>query len=87
MAKSSRNLNAKVAQMRSVSMETKRTLRVGRNEKCPCGSGRKYKDCHQDKGEEYLQKLYRESEKKKLLEQQKRDGVPWIKRMLTKAFH
>lgn len=87
MAKSTRNLSAKAAQMRSVSMETKRSLRVGRNEKCPCGSGRKYKECHEAQGEEFLQKLYRDSEKMKLLEKQKRDGVPWIKRMLTRALH
>ena len=87
MAKSTRNLSAKAAQMRSVSIETKRSLRVGRNEKCPCGSGRKYKECHEAKGADFLQKLYRDAEKQKLLEQQKQDGVPWIKRMLTKALH
>jgi len=73
--------------MRSSAIETRRTYRVGRNEKCPCGSGWKYKDCHFDQGEEFLQKLYREEEKKKLLEKQKREGVPWIKRILTKALH
>ena len=87
MAKSSKNLNARVAQMRSVPMETKRSLRVGRTQKCPCGSEKKYKDCHYSQGDEFLQKLHRDKEKKKLLEQQQRDGVPWIKRMLTKAFH
>jgi hypothetical protein len=87
MAKSSRNLNVKAAQLRSVPMETKRIYRVGRNQKCPCGSEKKYKDCHESQGEEFLQKLYRNREKEKLLAQQKKDGVPWIRRMLTKAFH
>ena len=26
--------------------------KVGRNEKCPCKSGKKYKNCHGDKGDE-----------------------------------
>lgn len=26
-----------------------RTMKVGRNEKCPCGSGRKFKKCHVDR--------------------------------------
>ena len=58
--------------------DPRKSLRVGRNEPCPCGSGRKYKDCHQSKGVEFLQKLLRQQEREKL----KREGVPWYKRLL-----
>ena len=29
-----------------VSQQPKRNLKVGRNDPCPCGSGKKYKHCH-----------------------------------------
>ena len=31
---------------RSKGQQTKRNLKVGRNDPCPCGSGKKYKHCH-----------------------------------------
>ena len=31
---------------RSQGQQTKRNLKVGRNDPCPCGSGKKYKHCH-----------------------------------------
>ena len=30
----------------SKGQQTKRNLKVGRNDPCPCGSGKKYKHCH-----------------------------------------
>jgi hypothetical protein len=27
-------------------MTVQRTVKVGRNDPCPCGSGKKYKQCH-----------------------------------------
>lgn len=52
--------------------------KIGRNDLCPCGSGRKYKDCHLRDGEHYLKKLARQHEKQALREA----GVPWYKRWL-----
>ena len=57
--------------------------KIGRNDPCPCGSGNKYKDCHEKQGEEYLKKLAREEDKvrlKQLRREMKEKGVPWYKR-------
>lgn len=51
---------------------------VGRNDPCPCGSSKKYKDCHADAGEAYLIKLKRE----RLREDMRARGVPLWKRWL-----
>ena len=52
--------------------------KIGRNDLCPCGSGRKYKDCHLREGEHFLKKLAREQGKQALRDA----GVPWYKRWL-----
>ena len=57
--------------------------KVGRNELCPCGSGNKYKDCHEKDGEGFLEKLARDENKQRLRElrvEMKAKGVPWYKR-------
>jgi len=57
--------------------------KVGRNDPCPCGSEKKYKDCHEKEGEIFLERLAREEEKKRLRElrlEMKAKGVPWYKR-------
>ena len=57
--------------------------KVGRNDPCVCGSGKKYKDCHEKDGEVFLEKLAREEDKKRLKElrlEMKAKGVPWYKR-------
>ena len=59
-------------------------VKVGRNDPCPCGSGKKYKDCHEKEGSAYLEKLAHEGEKKQLKELRqalKKKGVPWYKRL------
>ena len=59
--------------------------KVGRNDPCPCGTGKKYKDCHEKEGSVYLEKLARAEEKKRGKEtrrQMKEKGVPWYKRLL-----
>jgi hypothetical protein len=56
-------------------------MKVGRNEPCPCGSGTKYKDCHQKDGEAFLEKLARKQEKERL----KTQGVGWWKRLLGRG--
>ena len=62
--------------------------KVGRNEPCPCGSEKKYKDCHEKEGESYLKKLaeeqYRE-QAKALRQRLKEQGVPWYRRIFIRG--
>jgi len=53
--------------------------KVGRNDPCPCGGGKKYKDCHEKEGSVWLEKLARLEDKKRLKEQ----GAPWWRRWFT----
>ncbi len=58
--------------------------KVGRHKPCPCGSGKKYKDCHEREGTAFLQKLARQEDKKRLRElrkELKKQGVPWYRRL------
>jgi hypothetical protein len=59
----------------------RKILRVGRNEPCPCNSGKKYKDCHEAEGETFLQKLTEQRDREKRMEELKKAGVPWYKRL------
>jgi hypothetical protein len=66
----------------------RQVAKVGRNNPCPCGSGRKYKDCHEKEGEAFLAKLARRQEKERRKEAMKRlkeEGVPWWRRWLGRA--
>ena len=76
LKKKTRKITPQMLKMGSL-RDPRKSLRVGRNEPCPCGSGRKYKDCHQSVGVEFLQKLLKQKEREEL----KRDGVPWYKRL------
>jgi hypothetical protein len=61
--------------------------RVGRNDPCPCGGGKKYKDCHADEGETYLTRLAQEAERKRRIEfLESREGkrLPWYRRLLLR---
>ncbi len=61
--------------------------KIGRNEPCPCGSGKKYKQCHAAEGDEFLKKLAREHEKEHLAQvrkEMKEAGVPWWRRLLMR---
>ena len=40
-----------------------RVHKIGRNDLCPCGSGKKYKDCHEGAGSVYLERLARKEDK------------------------
>ena len=62
----------------------RKVVKVGRNEPCPCGSGRKYKDCHQSEGDVFIQKLARDQEKQRRLREQEALGVPWYRKLLTR---
>jgi len=62
--------------------------KVGRNDLCPCGSKKKYKDCHASEGSAYLEKLARQDEKerlKELREDLKKKGVPWYRRLFYRS--
>jgi len=62
--------------------------KIGRNDPCPCGSGKKYKDCHQKDGEAFLKRLARAEEKERLRaarQRLKEEGVPWWKRWLRRV--
>ena len=61
--------------------------KVGRNEPCPCGSEKKYKDCHEKAGSAWLEKLAREENRQKMKElrqRMKERGVPWWKRIFVR---
>jgi hypothetical protein len=61
--------------------------KVGRNERCPCGSDKKYKDCHEKEGTAYLEKLAREEQRRRLRARRaalKEKGVPWYRRLMVR---
>jgi hypothetical protein len=61
--------------------------KVGRNDPCPCDSGKKYKDCHEREGSAFLEKLARKQDKVRLREVRqhlKEKGVPWYKRIFVR---
>jgi hypothetical protein len=63
------------------------TAKIGRNEPCPCGSGKKYKDCHERAGSAFLEKLARRQDKERLRELRQRlkeEGVPWYRRFFLR---
>ena len=83
MSKKKKKITPKVILQQSGVTPRRQVLRVGRNQPCPCGSGRKYKVCHESEGEAFLQQLARKREKARLQEEQKRAGVPWYKRLFS----
>ena len=69
-------------------IERRHVAKIGRNAPCPCGSGKKYKECHEREGSLFLEKLAHENEKQKLREKRqgmKERGVPWYKRLLARS--
>lgn len=81
-AKSSKSMNTKEMLKRVSSTPQRKMTRVGRNDPCPCGSGKKYKDCHIKEGEAFLDKLTRKQELDRELEAMKKSGAPWWKRFI-----
>jgi len=62
-------------------------IKIGRNERCPCGSGKKYKECHEKEGTAYLEKLTRDVQRRQLRarrEALKLKGVPWYRRWMVR---
>lgn len=75
----------KIRLPKSVDYAPRRVLRVGRNDPCPCGSGKKYKHCHEAEGDAFLQKLARQQDRERREAEQKEAGVSWLKRLLDRA--
>lgn len=70
----------------SYNPRTRQVLKVGRNDPCPCGSGRKYKECHEKAGAAYLEKLAWKEEKRRHKEAQRRErGLPWYRRLFQRG--
>lgn len=81
--KKKKPLSPKVLARQMTMASRRKILRVGRNQPCPCGSGRKYKDCHQSEGEPFLLKIVEKQERaksKQLRQRLKAEGVPWYRR-------
>ena len=61
--------------------------KIGRNDPCPCGGGKKYKDCHLSEGQAFLNKLAKQEDKQHLRDYRqhlKEQGVPWFKRIFAR---
>lgn len=50
-------LSPRVSLRKSVITGPRTVLQVGRNDPCPCGGGKKYKDCHVKDGDAWLRKM------------------------------
>ena len=46
MPREKRRISTKLPTRKSVTTAPRSVVRIGRNEPCPCGSGKKYKHCH-----------------------------------------
>lgn len=58
--------------------------KIGRNDPCPCGSEKKFKDCHEKEGSAFIARLAKQERRerlKQMREEMKRQGVPWYKRI------
>ena len=84
MVKKGRSLGRVVWPSSSFGPLPRQAEKIGRNDRCPCGSGKKYKDCHQKDGDAFLRRLARQREKehrREVRERMKQEGVPWWKRL------
>ncbi len=87
MAKQSRKISTKNPTRKSVVTGPRNVTKIGRNEPCPCGSGKKYKDCHYAEGQAFLHKLALEQDQQRMKEKRQRmkeDGVPWYRRIFVR---
>lgn len=81
-------LSTKLSTRKAVDTPTRHVLQVGRNDACPCGSRRKYKDCHESEGETFLSRLAKQQVAARLKEERKRlkeAGVPWYQRLFIRV--
>lgn len=81
MAQHQRNISPKLPTRKAVVAAPRQVAQVGRNEPCPCGSGKKFKQCHAKSGEEYLARLAQE---RRIEEEAERTGKrpSWFQRLL-----
>jgi len=56
-------ISPKMAFRKSVVTDPRKVMEIGRNDPCPCGSGKKYKECCIAKGDRFLRKLAAKREK------------------------
>lgn len=64
----------------------RRLAQVGRNDPCPCGSGKKYKHCHEADGAAFLERIALEQDKARWRERRGRakgEGSPWRRRIMA----
>ena len=50
-------ISPSMSMRKSVITAPRKVLKVGRNEPCPCGSGAKFKNCCESKGDVFLKKM------------------------------
>ena len=82
----SNNIRPSLQTRKSVVTGPRQVFKVGRNDVCPCGSGKKYKDCHAPEGDAFLRKMAdKEAKERKRahIAKLKEDGAPWWKRFLA----
>lgn len=87
MGRKTRRLNSQLPKRKSVVTGPRHAVKVGRNEPCPCGNGKKYKDCHQREGQAFLDRLAKEEDARLLADKRRRlkeEGVPWYKRLFVR---
>ncbi len=87
MAKEKRRISTKLPTRQAAATPQRSVTRIGRNERCPCGSGKKYKECHLSGGPEFLSKLAQEEDRQRMKakrQELKAAGVPWHKRLFAK---
>jgi hypothetical protein len=58
--------------------------KIGRNDPCPCESGKKYKDCHEKEGSAFLKKLAEKERRRQWRQIRSKQGVPWYKRLFSR---
>lgn len=87
MARKTRRLTNQLPKRKSVVTGPRHVPKIGRNDPCPCGGGKKYKDCHQREGQAFLDRLAKAEDER--LRQEKRQqlkeaGVPWYRRLFLR---
>jgi hypothetical protein len=83
MAQTNNKHAKKPAPMKRPGPPQRQVVQVGRNEACPCGSGKKYKHCHESEGQTYLAKLAHQERRKETMQRLKEEGVPWYRRLFA----
>ena len=58
-------ISPRMAFRKSVITAPRDVIEIGRNDPCPCGSGKKYKSCCIEKGDHFLRKMAAKAKKEK----------------------